>query len=110
MDPKSRLFAYSILSRVSQFAGLPWKSPKISKLVREYCRFAETIGGDLVRPLPPDGIRFARRQGFESLLISRQRIASDGRKVRKIVDAAAMGKSSRGKQCWLDPGLIQELF
>jgi hypothetical protein len=44
--PEIRLFAHSISSPGFQFDDLEWKSPKISGLVREYSRFAETNGGD----------------------------------------------------------------
>jgi len=46
MARKSRLFAYSISSPDSGSPNLRWDLPKVSGLVREYPRFAETIGGD----------------------------------------------------------------
>jgi hypothetical protein len=44
--PEIRLFAHSISSPTTSSTILKWKSPKISGLVREYSRFAETNGGD----------------------------------------------------------------
>ena len=46
MARKSRLFAHSSLSLDSNSPDMGRKSPKVSGPVREYSRFAETIGGD----------------------------------------------------------------
>jgi hypothetical protein len=53
-----------------QTPGLPKlreKSPKISGPIRKFSRFAETIGGDLVRPRLPveGGIQFCGQVRFE---------------------------------------------
>jgi hypothetical protein len=44
--PEIRAFRVSFSSLYSWFSDLKAKSPKVSGLVREYSRFAETVGRD----------------------------------------------------------------
>ena len=56
MGRKSRLLRIRLRLWAPALPNLRWKSPKVSALVREYSRFAETIGGDWFESqLPPEG-------------------------------------------------------